>query len=99
MSDDTADQLKERLARAAAHVDALQGEYDVLTQDPEVIQEDRDAVALLLEHARAELAAAEQAVERLVAGTYGRCARCGDQIAEERLAALVDVTTCVGCAS
>jgi hypothetical protein len=33
----------------------LQAEYDELLADPDVIQEDRDATALLLEHARTHL--------------------------------------------
>jgi RNA polymerase-binding transcription factor DksA len=90
--------LREQLARATEQLAALQTEYDQLLADPDVIQEDRDATALLLEHARRQEAAARDAVSRLDDGSYGRCARCGDDIAPERLAALVDVTTCVRCA-
>lgn len=99
MADELVDRVRERLERATDNVDALQAEYDELLTDPEVIQEDRDATALLLEHARAELVAARDAMTRLDDGTYGRCSRCGGDISPERLAALVDVTTCVACAS
>lgn len=90
--------LRDQLARATEHVAALQTEFDELLADPEVIQEDRDAVALLLEHARNQLDSVRDAVARVEAGTYGRCVNCGGEIGAERLAALAGVTTCVRCA-
>ncbi len=96
--DDRAARLREQLDRATSHVEALQAEYDDLLADPGAIQEDRDATALLLEHARRELDEARAAVERLDEGSYGRCVKCGGEIGAERLAALVNVTTCVRCA-
>ena len=97
-ADGLAVRLQDELGRAGEQVAALEAEYDQLLADPEVIQEDRDAVRILLEHARHQLAWAEGAVAQLEAGTYGRCVRCGGEIGAERLAALVDVTTCVRCA-
>jgi RNA polymerase-binding transcription factor DksA len=44
------------------------------------------------ENALAEIAAARQ---RLEAGTYGRCARCGEEIGAERLDALPATRFCV----
>ncbi len=96
--DDSAARVRAQLARADQQVAALEAEHDQLLSDPEVIQEDRDATAVLLEHARRQLADARVAVARLDDGSYGRCARCGADIGAERLAALVDVTTCVECA-
>jgi RNA polymerase-binding transcription factor DksA len=96
--DELTARLEHELERATAHVTAQEAEYDVLLADPEVIQEDRDAAAVLLAHARQQLDAATTALERHRAGTYGRCVTCGGAIGEERLAALVDVTTCVSCA-
>jgi RNA polymerase-binding transcription factor DksA len=67
--------------------------------DPEgsTVAYERARAASLLDavHQRsAELAAA---VERLRAGTYGRCARCGQSIAAERLSAHPTAVTCVSC--
>ena len=76
----------------------MQTEHDELLADPGVIQEDRDAAARSLEYARRQLESARSAAERLDAGVYGACAKCGADIGEERLTALVDVTTCVRCA-
>jgi len=39
------------------------------------------------------------ALERIAAGTYGTCSKCGQDISEARLAAIPSTTTCVGCAA
>ncbi|MEA2900518.1 MAG: DnaK suppressor protein [Actinomycetota bacterium] len=69
--------------------------------DPEgsTIGFERAQVASLLDRARARLVDLERAEDRLRAGTYGRCERCGDPIGDERLAAHPTATMCVGCAT
>jgi DnaK suppressor protein len=68
--------------------------------DPEgvTVAFERAQVASLLERSRAELRALDAAAERLAAGTYGACVRCGNPIATERLDALPAATTCIRCA-
>jgi DnaK suppressor protein len=39
----------------------------------------------------------ERALDRLDAGTYGRCERCGNPIPKARLEAFPSVTLCVSC--
>lgn len=39
------------------------------------------------------------ALQRIEDGTYGECARCGEEIAEKRLEAVPYATTCIKCAS
>jgi DnaK suppressor protein len=39
----------------------------------------------------------DSALERIAAGTYGTCARCGAAISEERLEALPYATLCLEC--
>ena len=95
---DTADQLRATLHEVTQRVAALQAEHDQLVADSDVIQEDRDAAAVMLEHARRELATTRDALARLDDGSYGRCTRCGNDIGAERLAAIANVTTCVRCA-
>ncbi|HRB04729.1 MAG TPA: TraR/DksA C4-type zinc finger protein, partial [Ilumatobacteraceae bacterium] len=97
-SQDQAARLRELLEQAEVHAAESEAEFQGLLADDDVIQEDRDAAALLLEHARRQLETARSAVAQLEAGTYGRCVKCGNDIGKERLAALVDVTTCVSCA-
>jgi DnaK suppressor protein len=41
----------------------------------------------------------DQALERLDAGTYGRCVRCGRPIPDERLAAVPWAALCVPCST
>jgi RNA polymerase-binding transcription factor DksA len=48
--------------------------------------------------ALAHLDEVDRALERLAAGTYGRCQVCGVLIAPERLEALPTAVACVGCA-
>lgn len=68
--------------------------------DPEgvTIAFERAQVSGLLEGARAELLALDAAADRLAAGTYGSCVRCGRAINPERLDALPATTTCIDCA-
>jgi DnaK suppressor protein len=69
--------------------------------DPEgaTLAFEREQLAALLDQARAHLAELDVAVERLDAGTYGRCIRCGQLIPAERLTARPASVTCVACAS
>ncbi|MHA6794567.1 TraR/DksA family transcriptional regulator [Pseudonocardia bannensis] len=69
--------------------------------DPEgtTIAFERASVQSLLDGVRHDLEALDRAEERLRAGTYGRCERCGGEIADARLEALPATTTCIACAS
>jgi len=51
------------------------------------------------QHGRDELAAIEAALDRLEAGTYGRCVHCGDPIGEKRLYAMPAAIACLSCAN
>lgn len=68
--------------------------------DPEgvTIAFERAQTAALLDQARAQLRALDEADERLAAGTYGTCLRCGGPIAAGRLEALPAAGTCIRCA-
>ena len=68
--------------------------------DPEgvTVAYERAQVASLLDQARADLRDLDDAADRLAAGTYGVCARCGDRIAPARLDALPAATRCIRCA-
>ncbi len=68
--------------------------------DPEgaTIAYERAQLTAVLEAARAQLAAVDDALSRLDAGTYGRCDSCGEPIAAERLEIRPFATRCVACA-
>ena len=65
-------------------------ERRVLLADPEV-------TASLDTETRTEILAIRAALERVEAGTYGLCARCGRGISVARLNALPLLLTCVRC--
>jgi DnaK suppressor protein len=51
----------------------------------------------LLQNQQQVLNAIATALDRLDAGTYGVCERCGKEIPEERLKAIIYATRCVAC--
>ena len=52
----------------------------------------------LLEDARSGIKEVKLALERLEAGTYGECFKCGEDIHSARLEALPAATLCINCA-
>ena len=58
---------------------------------------DREIDYTLEENAENLLRAIDQALERIENGSYGKCERCGQQIAEERLEAIPHATRCIDC--
>lgn len=68
--------------------------------DEQAIERENDEVIeRLREETTDELKQIENALKRIEAGNYGKCAICGEDINPERLAALPYVTTCIACAS
>ncbi len=101
------EELRAATRRAASLVRSFDGiveaTIDVATDDehdPEghTIAWERQQIAALLDETRASLADIEAAERRLGDGRYGICARCGGEIAGERLDALPATPSCVGCA-
>ena len=58
---------------------------------------DREIDNTLEENAENLLRSIDQALERIENGAYGKCERCGQQIAEERLEAIPHATRCIDC--
>ena len=69
--------------------------------DPEgaTIAFERSQIGALVLQARQHLAEIDAAAERLDAGRYGVCERCGGPIGEGRLAARPVARTCIRCAA
>ncbi len=88
-------ELEGRAARIAGDLeqplDADFVEQAAETQDDEAL----GAQELLIRH---EIASLRRALDRIVAGTYGQCVRCGDTIAPDRLAARPEAALCIACA-
>lgn len=102
--------LAERV-RAGERLAALHRNFDEFVEGAEYVNTDdehdpegatiafeRAQVISLRDETAVTLAAIDQALADLDAGTYGRCATCGGPVGTERLLALPGVTTCVGCA-
>jgi DnaK suppressor protein len=68
--------------------------------DPEgaTIAFERSQVDALARQARRHLVEIDSALERVAAGTYGVCERCGEPMAAARLEARPIARTCVSCA-
>ena len=103
--------LAER-AEALRQVAALEREFAGIAEaasaggtddehDPEgaTLAFERQHAAALLQAARERVAAIDVALDRLRAGHYGVCARCGQPIGVDRLAARPAALTCIRCAA
>jgi RNA polymerase-binding transcription factor DksA len=95
-----------RLAGALARqrdgiVEASEFTSDDDEHDPEgaTIAFERAQVLALLRQAEDELVALDRAAERVRAGVYEVCERCGGPIAEGRLTALPATRICIACAN
>lgn len=62
-------------------------------------RENDDVVDAIGMSAESELRSVEAALERIAAGTFGRCLTCSSSIPEERLRAIPYATCCAGCTS
>jgi RNA polymerase-binding transcription factor DksA len=98
--------------RTATHVAGLARDFERFVEastsvatddehDPEgsTIAFERAQVAALLHQERSQLRELDRALGRLRDGTYGRCERCGQPIAAQRLAARPAASTCITCAT
>ena len=105
------DRLEAERRRTAQRLERLRRDHDGFVEaslnsnaddehDPEgaTIAFERSQVETLARRLQQHLADIEAAEQRLAAGTYGTCDRCGNAIPEERLAARPAAVTCVGCA-
>jgi DnaK suppressor protein len=102
------ERLRDDVVGQAAALDAdLRGLFEASRSsnaddehDPEgsTIAFERAQLTAVLEAARRRLADLNLALQRLDAGTYGVCERCGRRIPAERLAARPSARTCVACA-
>jgi RNA polymerase-binding protein DksA len=61
--------------------------------------EDQEVVDALGNEAREEIEKITAALERLAAGTFGACIKCGAEIRDERLAAYPHAEYCMECAT
>jgi RNA polymerase-binding transcription factor DksA len=99
-----ADTLTQIATLSAAVGEIIAAAIDVAVDDehdPEgqTIAFERAQATALLDQAHARLADIDAAFERVRAGAYGICVRCGQPIAAARLEARPAAALCIGCAS
>lgn len=93
---------EELLARVGRIEEHIRRDGKALDQDSEeaVVETQNDAVLDGLDQqGREELSQIDHALQRIAAGQYTVCSRCGATISAERLAALPYTTVCVDCAA
>jgi DnaK suppressor protein len=73
--------------------------YDQNFADTSHVTAERGEAEALAVELREALAGVEEALRRLDDGTYGRCQRCGNEIAPARLEAKPAAQLCISCAS
>ncbi len=71
--------------------------YDNHLGDTATVTYDRELGYTLEENSEHVLTEIDAALKRIEAGTFGICANCGKQIAEERLEARPWATLCIDC--
>ena len=87
----------------SVQIEALAEQQALTTHDDEhdpegvTIGFERAQLLGLRDGARKEISALDRATSRLRAGTYGRCADCGQVIPDARLEALPAAETCLNC--
>ena len=109
--DDVRDRLATERDATVGRIDALSRQVAALAEeqaltthddehDPEgvTIAYERAQLQGLLAGARRDLGALDRASDRLAAGAYGHCLRCGKPIPDARLDALPAAETCLACA-
>jgi RNA polymerase-binding protein DksA len=87
-------ELQRRLERIETDLDQPRNPDD----DDRAVERNNDEVLEGLGGAgQKELEAIDAALERVAAGTFGTCAKCGDPISQERLKAVPHAALCADC--
>ena len=91
---------KELLDREGRLQSDIRRESGSLSEDSEerAVEKENDEVLDALDvTVRAELQQVDNAIERIEKGLYFNCAKCGAEIAEDRLVAIPFTDTCIKC--
>ena len=103
--DALAEELHKRRLAIVGGVEDTEGELKNIAEEQEAELEEeaqKERIATVLEHLsnrdRQALEEIDNAIQRIVQGTYGKCLSCGRYIALERLRALPTTRLCIDCA-
>ncbi len=90
--------LRVHAERSEHQLRELETDLGGMHRDSGTIQEDRDGMRRLIESVRSDLGRTQHALDRIEAGTYGKCTSCGEMIAAARLSAIPESERCNSCA-
>src|ERR1041385_3712983 len=103
--DSLSEELHQRRLAILGGVEDVEGELKNITEEQEAELEEeaqKERIATVLEHLstrdRQALEEIDEAILRIVRGTYGKCLSCGRYIALARLRALPTTRLCIDCA-
>ena len=91
-------ELRERERRVAGDLRRESTPLPRDAPDAAIAMENDEILVAIGESARSELRQIERALERLEAGTFGVCDRCGERIEDERLRVVPYAGSCARCA-
>ena len=99
-------QLEAEAAQLQEHIERLERDFlDESWKEPRSdddaetgsVTSERERMMSLTRNAKAVLADVREALQRIDAGTYGRCVSCGQPIHPERLEAIPQTRHCLDC--
>jgi DnaK suppressor protein len=90
-------ELEKRLYKIEADLKHSQGPLSKDLSDQAIEQENTDVLYALNEEGQAELRQITRALDRMQAGTFGQCDKCGDVIPHARLKAVPHTPYCLKC--
>ncbi len=96
---DKLDTMERRTGAVEANLRGGDGRLELDSQDRASLTENDEVLVALDDAGRDEIVLLRSALDRLDAGTYGTCLRCGGGIAPGRLAALPEAPFCAACAA
>lgn len=91
--------MADLLSRAEFIEDDLRHPLDANSSEQAIDLADDESLEGVDDVLRAEITQIKQALSRIEGGVYGACAKCGNEISRERLAARPIATRCITCAS
>ncbi|MBV2361725.1 TraR/DksA family transcriptional regulator [Thalassococcus sp. CAU 1522] len=91
--------LRELGVRLEEIEDALETPHDKDWDDDAAERAGDEVLERLGESGQAEISRIQNALKRMVDGTYGICVSCGDDISEARLSVLPETPLCKSCAA
>ena len=91
-------ELVDLIQHGNAGIDQIRAEREIEFGDEAQSEEEQARIALIGEAENGEVARIDEALVRITAGTYGRCARCGELIEPRRLEVNPYAVQCTDCA-